>query len=124
MSTSTLRRAGDTAKVTHIGYTIEDYDKWCLILRNTLKDVIKLNILNSGNLSYDALVITTSEAIELLDGHLLPVDMVARHEVLEVIHKLTIGTLLNIDTLNLLARLDSLSNGANTKNSVFHIVGC
>ena len=121
MSTCALRRASYATEVANVGDAIEYHDEWRLVLGYALEDILNRHILDSGNLSHDALMITARKAVELLDRHLLPTYVVARHKVLEVAHKLTLGTLLNIYALNLLASLNSLGNWAYAKNDVLHI---
>ena len=120
MRSGALCRAGDTAEVADIGHAVKDHDQRGLILGYTLQDILDRNVVDSGHLGHYALVISASEAVELLDGHLLPAQVMTHAEVLQLVHELTLGTTLDVEFFDLFVRLDSLDHGAYSEYDVFH----
>ena len=119
MRTGALGRAGNGAKVAHIGHAVEGDDERGLVLGNTLQDILQLNILDQCGLCHDTLVVALREAIELLDRHLLVAQTMTCDEVFELLHQRTLGTLADVEFLDLLACLDGLGHRTDSKNQIF-----
>ena len=128
MRPGTLGRTGNGAEVAYVGNTVEEDNERRLILGDPLQNIRKLHIGDGCHLRHDTLMVAAHEAVEFLDGHLLPAQPVPHAEVLQLLHQRSLGPLADVEPLDLLPGLDGLGHGTNPEykvilhNSAFFVV--